>query len=333
MFLWTDNAIRTMEPSIDFSLLRHLNLNHLVSFLAVAEWQSFRVSAQRLHISQAALSVQIRQLEETLRVPVFHRTTRSVTLTEEGGRLLRVARLLAQEVTSVASDFREEAALRRGVATLATTPSIAARLIPPVLHALTESHPGIKIQLLVKDSSNAIAATVQQNEADIGLVNFTEQLKDLQVTRLLEDKFVAVVPASIKKLASLKSVTLRQLSEFPLLLQSRGSTMRELLDVHFRELGLSVNVRQEVLHAEVLAALVGHGVGVAILPLGSLATLKLEGAKVIRLRDVRSRFVGLITSPRRSLSPAAALLCKFIENASRQLSSAELHQPERCASH
>ncbi len=306
-----------MEVPINLSLLRRLNLNHLVSFLAIAESQSFRAAATRLHLSQSALSVQIHQLEETLGVPLFHRTTRSVTPTEEGKRLIPVARLLAQEVTLVAGDFREEAALHRGVATLAATASITSFFVPPILKALTDAYPGIKIQLLVKESSNAVADMVRQGEADVGLLNFSEELKELTVTKLLEDELVAIVPASERRLAKLKQTTLRQLAEFPFLIQPRGSSTREVLESHMREDGVTVNIRHELLQADVSVAMVRQGLGVAILPVGALAPLNLEGCRVLRLPAVSSRAVGLVTSTRRSVSPSAGLLRKFIVDASR----------------
>lgn len=311
-----------MDEAINLPLLRRLNLNHLVSFLTIAESQNFRVAAARLHISQSALSVQIQQLEDALRVQLFHRTTRSVTLTGEGKRLLPVARHLTLEVTLVAGDFWEEAALQRGIATLAATPSLAAGLVPSVLKAMAQAHPRIKVQLLVRDSSNAVADTVRQGDADLGLLSFSQEPKDLIVEDLREDHLVAVVPASNRRLAQLKQVSLRQLSEFPFLIQPRGSSFRELLDSHLRDQGITINVGHEVLQAEVLVGLVGHGLGVAIVLERALGPLNLKGCRVMRLRAVKPGGVGLVTAPRRSLSPAADLLRKFIKDASARLGTA-----------
>ncbi|QJW83351.1 LysR family transcriptional regulator [Ramlibacter terrae] len=107
-------------------LLERLNLNHLPAFLAVAEHCSFRAAAQRMHISQSALSVQIRQLERMLGVPLFHRTTRSVNLTAEGQRLQAVARRATEELGQIAMELREDAQLQRGVVNVAVLPSLAA---------------------------------------------------------------------------------------------------------------------------------------------------------------------------------------------------------------
>lgn len=108
------------------TLLSRINLNHLPGFLAVAEHSSFRAAAQRMHISQSALSVQIRQLEQMLGVPLFHRTTRSVNLTSEGQRLHSVARRVTEELGQVAAALQEDAQLQRGVVNVAVLPSLAA---------------------------------------------------------------------------------------------------------------------------------------------------------------------------------------------------------------
>ncbi len=307
-----------MNEDTNLSLLRRLNLNHLVSFLAVAEAQTFRGAAARLHISQSALSVQIQQLEDVLRVRLFHRTTRAMSLTSEGKRLLPVARHITREVALVAGDFWDEAALQRGVASLAATPSMAAGLVAPVLKAVADAHPGIRIQLLVKDSSNDVADAVRQGDADLGLLSFSEDPKDLTVTPLRQDDLVAVVPTSFARLARSKQVTLRQLARFPFLIQPRGGSFREVLDRHLREQEVTINIHQEVLHAEVLVGLVGHGLGVAVLLERALVPLNLEGCRVIRLLGVKPGHVGLVHSPRRFLSPAAELLRRTVEEVSER---------------
>jgi LysR family carnitine catabolism transcriptional activator len=315
-FAGSDNLRRSMNDDTNLSLLRRLNLNHLVSFMTVTEAQTFRGAADKLHISQSALSVQIQQLEEVLRVRLFNRTTRSVSLTSEGKRLHPVARHITREVALLAGDFREEAALQRGVASLAVTPSMAAGLVAPVLKTVADAHPGIRIQLLVKDSSNDVADAVRHGDADLGLLSFSEDPKDLAVTPLRPDGLVAVVPSSYARLARSKQVTLRQLARYPFLIQPRGGSFREVLDRHLREQDVTINIHQEVLQAEVLVGLVGHGLGVAVLLERALVPLNLEGCRVIRLRGVKPGRVGLVSSPRRFPSPAVDLLRSVVEQVS-----------------
>ncbi len=308
-----------MDTSINLALLRRLNFNHLVSFLAIAEFQSFRAAASQLHISQPALSAQIHRFEETLGVPLFHRTTRSVELSAEGKRLLPLARQLAHEMSIVASAFREEAALHQGVVSLATIPSIASSILPSVLKALAVAHPGLQVRLLARESSKDVGDMVRHGDADIGLLRFSDDDKDLKLTLLYDDEFVAVVPVAQPRFARAKHVTLRQLSEFPFFMQPRGSPMYEVLDSYVRQHGITLDVRQELLQAESVVAFVSEGLGVAILPAGSLARLNLEGCRVLAVRGVKSRAVGLAVSPRRSSSPGAVAVHRFIQEAAGRM--------------
>lgn len=129
----------------------------------------------------------------------------------------------------------------------------------------------------------------------MGVLSFSQDPRDLTVTKLREDNLVAVVPSSNQRLAKLKQVSLRQLAEFPFLIQPRGGSFRELLDTHLRDQGITINICHEVLHAEVLVGLVGHGLGVAILLERALAPLNLKGCRVLKLNEVTSGRVGLVT--------------------------------------
>src|SRR5687767_12634722 len=107
-----------------------VNLNHLATLVAVADARGFRAAADRLHVTQSAVSTQIRSLEERLGVPLFHRTTRSVELSEEGRRLYAVARRMNAEMAQVVDDLRAGATLERRRVEIASAGSIAASLLP-----------------------------------------------------------------------------------------------------------------------------------------------------------------------------------------------------------
>ena len=319
-----------MESSFNLSLLRRVNLNNLVAFLAIADSGSFRGAALHLHVSQSALSAQVRQLETALGVPLFHRTTRSVTLTEEGLRLLPAARTVAHEVTLVAGAFKEEAALRRGTTTLIATPSIMSFFVAPLLKAFAEAYPGIRIHILVKESTNAVADAVRQGDADTGLLNYSADLSELTITKLLEDEWVAIVPATEYRLANCEQLTLRQLAVFPFVTAPPGNSARAMLDELLLKQCVTADIRYEVLQPDVAVSLVRHGLSVTVLPSSALSALNLEGCRVICLRAGASRMVGLATSLRRSSSPSAKLLRKFIVDAARQMLPHDLGDEPDC---
>jgi DNA-binding transcriptional LysR family regulator len=293
-------------------LPRRLNLNHLPVFLAVADSGSFRAAAARLHVSQSALSVQVRQLEEVFGVPLFHRTTRSVSLTGQGERLLPVVRRLAGDIAQVTIELREEAQLQRGVTTVAVLPSLGAALMPRILREFAALHPGVQVRLRDADSKTAFDL-VRRGEVDMGLLCGADDLQELAFIPLLEDELMAVVPAAGHALSARQRVTLQELSSFPLLLNPRGVALREMLETRLRAVGVVPAPAQELVGTHALVALVGAGTGVSILPRLALATADVRGCRVLKLRDGGTRQVGLLLPSRRSRSPATEALKSFIE--------------------
>lgn len=301
-----------MATPAPLEVLRHLNLNHLLAFLAVAEAGSFRSAAAKMHMSQSALSVQVRQLEEVFGVALFHRTTRSVTLTVEGERLLPVVRRLTEDMAQVTMELREEAQLQRGVTTLAVLPSLAAALLPDILREFAALHPGIQVRVHDADSKAAFEL-VRRGEVDMGLLARGEKLIDLDFIPLMEDELLAVVPADGHPLSGRRRVTLRDVAAFPLLLNPRGVALRETLDIRLRAIGVTPTPAQELVGTHALVALVGAGLGVAVLPRLALATVDVRGCRLLKLRDGGAREVGLVLPQRRSASPATEALRTFVE--------------------
>ena len=105
-----------------------------------------------MHISQSAISVQIRQLEERSGVSLFHRTTRSVQLSDQGKRLFAVAKRVSEDIYQVAVGLRDEADLQRGQVVMAVLPSLAATVLPHVLREFAVLHPRLEIRLRDIDS-------------------------------------------------------------------------------------------------------------------------------------------------------------------------------------
>src|SRR5690554_2990935 len=116
-----------------YAALQRLNLTRILAFLVVAEERSFRAAANRMHVSQSAVSVQIKQLESALGLALFHRTTRSVALTKEGALLFEVAQRFTTELFQATVVLREEANLQHGIVVVAAMPALAVTLLPPLM--------------------------------------------------------------------------------------------------------------------------------------------------------------------------------------------------------
>ena len=125
----------------------NFTLRELEAFLGVARFGNFTRAARSLHMSQPALTVRIRHLEDALGVRLLDRTTRSVALTQVGREFLPVVERVLGEIDAVAVNARELAGKRRGLVTVAALPSIASTLLPATVAAFKTSHPGITVRL------------------------------------------------------------------------------------------------------------------------------------------------------------------------------------------
>lgn len=118
-----------------------MTVKQLRAFWAVAQSLSFAVACERLHLSQSALSLTIKSLEEGLGGRLFTRTTRNVTLTPEGESLLPLARRLLADWDNAEDEIRQRFTLQRGRVTIAAMPSFAGNLLPPILKNFRTRYP------------------------------------------------------------------------------------------------------------------------------------------------------------------------------------------------
>jgi LysR family carnitine catabolism transcriptional activator len=291
--------------------LARMTLNQLRSFMAISELRSFRAAAARVHVSQSALSVQVQRLEEALGIVLFDRTTRSVSLTGAGDRLLATARRMAADLSQVVLELHDEALLQRGVVTVAVLPSLAASVVPGAMRAFAAIHPGIEVRLRDADSRRAVEL-VRAGEVDLGLLSRHASLETLRFTPLFRDEFVALVPASGHPLSSRKRVEIAELGRHALLLNPRGVDLREALETLFRAVGVTPVPAQELTSTHGLVTLVGAGFGASVLPRLSLTGLDLGACRVLQLRQSAGREIGVLQLANRSDSPAMAAFRSFL---------------------
>ncbi|TDR88189.1 LysR family transcriptional regulator [Enterovirga rhinocerotis] len=286
-----------------------VSLQQIVTFLTIAETRSFRAAAERLHISQSALSVRVRQLEAALGVVLLHRTTRSVHLTLQGRSAQTSLQRVCSDLQRVVRDLRDEAALQRGSATVAVLPSLAITLLPGIMQAFAEAHPGVEIRLRDADSKSALAM-VRRGDVDMSIQSRPDQLDGLLFERMFDDEFVVVLPR--EGASSRKRVRIEELRGRSLLLNPRGVDLRESLESLFAQAALTVSPTQELVSSSALVALVSAGFGVTILPKTALSGLQLSGCRIAALDPKASREVGIVVKPERSRSPPVLALRTFI---------------------
>jgi LysR family carnitine catabolism transcriptional activator len=256
-------------------------MSKLRTFVAVAQHKSFRKASEQLHLSQPALSLHIRDLEDMLQVPLFHRTTRSVTLTVEGERFLIRAHRALDELESAIAELQDEALRLRGRIVISCLPTLAYNLLPKAISSFAVKHPHVDIQVF-DEINTLMLKRVLNREADFGIGPRPKRDEDVDFTPLLKDPFVAVV---VKKhpLASRATIRLKELARLPILTLAPGTNIRNHLDFVFDDQGLKLKPAYEASHRATLCGLAQAGLGVAILPMMVHSMMDAKSLVTIRI--------------------------------------------------
>ena len=281
-----------------------MTAKQLRAFLAVAHTLSFAQACERLHLSQSALSLTIKALEEGLGGRLFSRTTRAVSLTPEGEALLPLARRLLADWDNAEDELRQRFTLQQGRVALASMPSFAGNLLPSVLRAFRDRYPSISVT--VHDVINEqVMEMVRDRHVELGIAFEPEPSTPLSFTPLYMDRFVAVVPAD-SPLAAKTEVIWDELLQQPFITLQRPSTVRFMLEDHLRSRGRNLPVQFESHQLATVGRMVACGLGVSAVPALCRMQMLEVGAQCVALSDpVIERPVGILTKPGHELSVAA----------------------------
>jgi DNA-binding transcriptional LysR family regulator len=290
-------------------------LRHIAAFLAVARCGNFTRAATELHVSQPALTVQIRQLEAALGLRLFDRNNRNVALTQPGRELVAPFERVLLEVRSIVEHAHDVAAHRRGVITVACLPSIAAGLLPRAIAELAVRHQGISAR--VRDVVSArVVELVKSGEVDFGLGICGRADRDLTEEPLFVDRLAAFVPKS-HPLAGKRDAALRDIAAHPLILTGRDSSVRELVERALEQQQVPVTVAQEASYMTTALEMAAAGLGIAILPDIAITSSSVAVRRVGIRQPVLTRRIGIITKAGRSLSPAAQKLVELLRRSGK----------------
>ncbi len=293
------------------SSLSHVNLKLLQTFLMVGEYASFRIAAEKSFRSQSAVSAQIRQLEEQLGVPLFHRTTRSVRLTEEGQQLLDCAQRALMEVEQGLRKIRESADIRKGKVSMSCSPTIAETRLARALAAFEAEYPGIEVSVR-ELASEQIFDSVRRREVDFGIGPQVDT-SEFHFETLMDDPFYALVPKRLLD-TDKDTVPLSALAEMPLLVLNQATAMRNMIEETMKDKRLRFTLRYEFTQAQTLISMASTGLGAAILPGVALPAKIDAGTHALRIvNPTMSRRVAVITARGQALSPASLRLVELLK--------------------
>ncbi len=282
----------------------NLNLRHLEALVAIARTGNFTRAAQALHVSQPSLTVQIRQLEETLGVRLLDRNTRSVKLTQIGKELTPVLQRLVREIEGVVVRAQESSSGSCGVVTVAALPSISSTILPKVIARFHEQSPGVAVTL--RDVlAQRVLAMVKSEDVDFGVGSFPDADPDIQTISLFTDRMRIVFPPG-SPLEHKRGLTLKHLVEMPLILMDQASSVRALVNRAFESIGHFPAPAWEVTYMSTAVGMVKAGLGITFLPSSALEVSELTGVRSrILNHPMLTRKITVAQKAGRSLSPAA----------------------------
>lgn len=280
-------------------LMRGLNPDHLAAFAAVVELGSFRAAAERLNLTQPAVSLRVRQLERRLGLALLERLGKGAQPTPAGRQLLphiqRIDAAIAAALDAVGSYGRGVA----GQVRLGTGATACIYLLPALLRQLRRRFPALEI-LVRTGNTPDILKDLEGNTLDVALVTLPVRGRAFAAEALIEDEIVAVFPPEPPAPGA---VTPAALAALPVLLYEPGGSTRRIIDAWFHRAGVSLRPIMELGSVEALKQLIAAGLGCGLLP--RLAVADAEELVVRPLAPALHRRIGLVM--RRDKIPDRAL--------------------------
>ena len=261
-------------------VLSYMNLNHLAIFHAVAETRGISLGAQRLHISQPAVSKQIQELERSLGTKLFDRVPRGVRLTESGELLAGYARRLFALETEAETALAELRGLERGRLAVGASLTIGGYLLPDVLAKFHQQYPGIELAVDIANTDE-VQTRLLDGVLDIAVTEGFVEHPELEASVFYEDEMVVIVPPGHPLLDEVE-VTPARLCEEPFLMREEGSGTRAVVERAFAERLLAVRPVMSLGSIEAIKRAVAAGIGVAMVS-GLTVTLEQEAGKLVIL--------------------------------------------------
>ncbi len=244
-----------------------LTLHQLKVFETVARLSGFSRASEALHLAQPTVSMQVKQLAETVGMPLFEKIGKKIYLTEAGGVVQTSARDMFEVMARMEMQLAQLKGLKQGrlkVAVVTTAKYFIPRLLGPFVH----QYPGIDIALDVGNRSE-IVSRLSRNDDDLYIMGMPPAGMQIQRHPFVENPIVAIAPKN-HPLAGKRHISLARLAEEPFLLRERGSGTRMATERFLKEHGVKLNVRMELGSNEAIKQAVAGGLGLSLLSLHAL---------------------------------------------------------------
>lgn len=259
-----------------------MELWHLRTFRAVAETLNFTKATEKLHLTQSAISHQIKALEAELRVPLFIRAKRGVILTDAG----KIALEYAVRILDETEEMREKVAGREkslvGRVRVAAATQALVYLFAPLFEDFMDANPNIELLFRTTSSTEQTVEDILNGVADIGFASLAVYSPTIHVVQLFEDELVLVVGKK-HRLAEKSEVQIKELEKERWILFERGASIRRATDDFFKKVKVEPEMALESNDTYFVKWMIQHGLGVSLMPSWTVQE-EIENGKLAQVR-------------------------------------------------
>lgn len=289
----------------------HLTLRQIEVFNAVARHQNYTRAAEELHLSQPAVSMQIRQLEEGIGLPLFEQVGKQMHLTYAGDQMHIFGREIASLIDEAEIVFEAIKGVRHGTLTISVA-TTASHFATRLLAEFSKQHEGITISLDVTNRE-ALRRQLEQNEPDLVIMGQPPEGVDVEADAFMENPLVMIAPAD-HPLTELRQIPLSHFENESFVVREPGSGTRGATQRFFDEHGVAFNKAIEMTSNEAIKQAVEAGLGLGIVSIHTLE-LELETAR-LKILDVEDfpiiRHWYVLQRQGKRLSPVAQAFKEFV---------------------
>lgn len=259
--------------------MRSLNLDQLKALETVVGLGSFTGAARKLHLSQSAISTQIRELEERFGVQLVERLGKRAFATAAGKEIIAQAHLVAEEADALATAMRRRRDGWLGRVRLGASATALIYHLPRLLKKLTTQHPNLEL-VVTTGITVGVVERILRNELDAGIVSLPVEDRSIDAWPLFEEPLVAIFPAGMKRIPA--AVTPQALAGQRLILEYARANLKLLISNWLAFDGVEPGSAMELDNLEAVKEIVAAGLGASIVPQSAVADAQSRKALIVR---------------------------------------------------
>ncbi|OUS25128.1 LysR family transcriptional regulator [Thalassotalea sp. 42_200_T64] len=292
--------------------MNNATIKQLRAFVTVVDSGSFAEACVLLHLSQPALSIAIKNLEQSIGGKLLIRSTKTSVLTPEGKEFYPTAKLLLNDWDNAFNDLNDLFSLKRGKLVIAAMPSFGSSLLPGYIRLFRDKHPNINIKIHDVIAEDTVVL-VRAGRVELAITFDPGECDDLTFYPLFSDNFIVALPQKHPLLKN-KSVSWQAIAEYPLIALQKPSSIRALIEKVLTASDIRLNIEFETNQLATIGKMIAEQLGISIMPSLCKPQLQSQGVVWRPLESpLVSRRVGIVKKRRIPLSSTAQALVDIIK--------------------